>query len=112
MSAIHFQLFGKFSARAAERELDVHALKDQELLCYLLIHRQRPHPREMLAALLRGNHSTERSKKYLRQALWHLQHVLESAPAAPGSGELVMTNARVQLNPAAGFWLDVGAFEH
>jgi len=36
------------------------------------------HSREALAALLWGDKLTEKSKKYLRQSLWHLQTVLES----------------------------------
>jgi DNA-binding SARP family transcriptional activator len=111
MSAIHFQLFGKFCVSAAERELDLHAPKHQELLCYLLVHRERPHPRETLASLLWGNNSTERSKKYLRQALWQIQHALESRLGAPGGGVLVVENEWVQFNAAADLWLDVAAFE-
>jgi DNA-binding SARP family transcriptional activator len=111
MSAIRFQLFGKFCVSASERELDLHAPKHQELLCYLLVHRDRPHPRETLASLLWGNNSTEKSKKYLRQALWQIQHALESRPGAPGGGVLVVENEWVQFNAAADLWLDVAAFE-
>ena len=110
MKEISFQLFGKFRARCQERELDVHALKEQELLSYLLIYRNRPHSREILAALLWGDSSTEKSKKYLRQALWHLQNTLESQQVAAG-GVLVLENEWVQLNTEAELWLDVAAFE-
>jgi DNA-binding SARP family transcriptional activator len=111
MSAIRFQLFGKFCVSAAERELDLHAPKHQELLCYLLVHRDRPHPRETLASLLWGENSTDKSKKYLRQALWQIQHALESGLGAPGGGVLVVENEWVQFNAAADLWLDVAAFE-
>lgn len=112
MLAISFQLFGKFCAHCYERELDVHALKEQELLSYLLIYRNRPHPREMLAALLWGDSSTEKSKKYLRQALWHLQNVLETKlEGAAGGSVLVVENEWVQLNAEADLRLDVAVFE-
>ena len=111
MSAISFQLFGKFRVSAAERELDLHAPKHQELLCYLLVHRDRPHPRETLATLLWGNNSTEKSKKYLRQALWQIQHALEPRLGATGGGVLVVENEWVRFNAAADLWLDVAAFE-
>lgn len=112
MVAISFQLFGKFGAHCQERELDVHALKEQELLSYLLIYRNRPHAREILAALLWGDCSTEKSKKYLRQALWHLQNVLETrAEGAAGDGVLMVENEWVQLNAGAHLRLDVAAFE-
>lgn len=110
MSAISFQLFGKFCAHCSERELDLHALKEQELLSYLLVYRNRPHSREMLASLLWGESSTEKSKKYLRQALWHLQNALESKAGA-ASGVLVIENEWVQLNAEAEMWLDVAEFE-
>ena len=79
MSALRFQLFGKFSVQRdalAVKGLD--ASKDQESLSYLLIRRDRCHPRETLAGLLWGDSSTERSKKYLRQALWHIHAALEA----------------------------------
>jgi DNA-binding SARP family transcriptional activator len=111
MGEISFQLFGKFRAHRHERELYLHALKEQELLSYLLIHRNRPHSREMLAALLWGDSSTEKSKKYLRQALWHLQNCLEPQQEAAGGGVLMLENEWVQLNTEAELWLDVAAFE-
>lgn len=111
MSAIRFQLFGKFSVSAAERELDLHAPKHQELLCYLLVHRDRPHPRETLASLLWGNNSTEKSKKYLRQALWQIQHALETRPGEPGGGVLVVENEWVRFNAEGDLRLDLADFE-
>jgi DNA-binding SARP family transcriptional activator len=116
MPALKIQLFGKFSATSDGRELEkLDASKAQELLCYLLVHRARPHPRESLAALLWGDASTEKSKKYLRQALWHLQGVLEpqagdAALAAPDV--LRAEHDWVQLNAGCDLWLDVEAFEH
>jgi DNA-binding SARP family transcriptional activator len=111
MPAIRFRLFGKFCVSAADQELDLNAPKHQELLCYLLVHRDRPHPRETLASLLWGNNSTDKSKKYLRQALWQIQHAFESRLGAPGGGVLVVENEWVQFNAAADLWLDVAAFE-
>ncbi|MDT7602293.1 MAG: hypothetical protein QOF61_290 [Acidobacteriota bacterium] len=115
MSALRIRLFGKFSAARDGRELEkLDACKAQELLCYLLVHRARPHPREALAALLWGDATTEKSKKYLRQSLWHLQGVLD-AHAARQDDEQEMLHAGhdwVQLNAGVEFWLDVERFEH
>ena len=111
MSTLKIQLFGKFTVSCDGRELaGLEAGKAQELLCYLLVNRERPHPRETLAGLLWGDASTERSKKYLRQALWHLQCVLDEG------GESARTVLRaehdwVQLDERAEVWLDVGDFE-
>jgi DNA-binding SARP family transcriptional activator len=111
MATLRIQLFGKFTVCCDGRELGgLDAGKSQELLCYLLVNRDRPHPRETLAGLLWGDASTERSKKYLRQALWHLQGVLDAG------GESTRTVLRadhdwVQLDERAEVWLDVGDFE-
>jgi DNA-binding SARP family transcriptional activator len=116
MPALRIQLFGKLSVMSDGRELEkLDASKAQELLCYLLVHRARPHPRESLAALLWGDASTEKSKKYLRQALWHLQGVLEpqacDAATAAAPDVLRAEHDWVQLNAGCDVWLDVEAFE-
>lgn len=111
MSSLNICLFGKLRVRRDDRELPgIDAGKAQELLSYLLIHRDRPHSREALAGLLWGDTSTEKSRKYLRQALWHLQAALD-CEAAGGGGVLTVEHDWVQLNSRAGVWLDVAAFE-
>ena len=115
MHDLKIHLFGKFSVSSDGRVLErLEASKAQELLCYLLVNRARPHPRETLAALLWGDSPTEKSKKYLRQALWHLQSVLDPQPAA-GSCErapvLCAEHDWVRLNAGANVWLDVDSFE-
>lgn len=111
MGALAFRLFGKFSVcSGAEFVKRIDGGKEQELLSYLLIHRQRSHPRETLATILWGDTSTERSKKYLRQALWHLQTALEQSDDSR-PGPLQVEHDWVRLNPDSKYWLDVAAFE-
>ncbi len=86
------------------------ASKDQELLSYLLIHRDRPHSREALASLLWGDTSTEKSKKYLRQALWHLHAALNS-DSENSSAVLMVDHDWLSLNPCSNLWTDVADFE-
>jgi DNA-binding SARP family transcriptional activator len=110
MSGLTFSLFGKFSVQRDSQFLGgLDAAKEQELLSYLLIHRDRPHPRETLASLLWGETSTERSKKYLRQALWHLQNALNCGEQPH---VLSVDHDWVQLNLKSELWLDVAQFEH
>ncbi len=112
MSVLHVSLFGRFNARCGERVLTgLDALKVQELFCYLLLYRDRPHPRETLANLLWSESPGPRSKRYLRKALWRLQAGLE--PAVTGSSDplLLLESGWVQFNPAANLWLDVATFE-
>src|SRR2546423_15048717 len=67
-----------FSVRRDEGALEgFEGGKVQELFGYLLLNRNRSHPREALANTLWGGSSTAQSKKYLRQALWHLQSPLD-----------------------------------
>ena len=112
MPDLKIHLFGKFSVRHDEQPahgFDAH--KEQELLSYLLLHRNRPHSREALAGLLWGDVPTEKSKKYLRQALWHIQAVLDTRPQHEGGGMLAVEHDWVQLNACAALWLDVEVFE-
>jgi DNA-binding SARP family transcriptional activator len=108
MVSLHISLFGKLSVRRDDKALPgIDACKVQELLSYLLIHRDRAHSREALAGLLWGDTSTEKSRKYLRQALWQLQTALDDE----GGGVLMVEHDWVQLNSEGGMWLDVAAFE-
>lgn len=112
MATLKFRLFGKFSLqRDTQLVRDLDSSKEHELLSYLLVRRDRPHPREKLASLLWGDSSTERSKKYLRQALWHLQADLETLELT-GPQVLLVEHDWVQLNLQSELWLDVAAFEH
>src|SRR3954466_9278638 len=111
MHDLSFRLFGKFIAqRDGEPLPGLDAGKDQELLSYLLIHGHQHHAREALAAMLWGDSSTERSKKYLRQSLWHLQSVVE-AKAGTATNYLLVDHDWVRLNPANRPWCDVAEFE-
>lgn len=111
MSTLRIQLFGKFSVQRDDQLLKgLAANKEQELLSYLLVRRDRSHLRETLASVLWGDTSTERSKKYLRQALWHVQAALEAGkPTSPQL--LVVEHNWVQLNLQSELWLDVEVFE-
>jgi len=104
-------LFGKFTAQHDAGLLKgLEASKDQELLSYLLIHRDRPHSREALATLLWGDTSTEKSKKYLRQALWHLHAALNSDNELH-TDVLQVDHDWLGLNPCSNLWTDVADFE-
>jgi DNA-binding SARP family transcriptional activator len=112
MSALRFQLFGQFGSWRDDQPLKGIAVgKEQELLCYLLIQRDRCHSRESLASVLWADNPTERSKKYLRQALWHLQAALSVGKPADEQ-ILTVDHTWVQLNLPDNASLDVSLFEH
>lgn len=110
MCTLTVSLFGKLDLRLNGKPVDgLEARKVQELLCYLLLHRERAHCREDLATLLWGDTSSSQSKKYLRQALWQLQ----SALGAPDESQhILLVDAEwVHINPAAEISVDALEFE-
>ena len=112
MYKFRIHLFGRFRVEYEGEPLEgLGTFKVQELLSYLLIHRNRPRPREALAALLWGDTPTEKSRKYLRQALWHLQTALRSREAAAADQILLVEDNWVQLNTRSEIWLDVAVLE-
>jgi len=91
--------------------MDLGPRKAQELFCYLLLHRDRPHNREILADVLCGDSPTARPRKCLRQALWQLQAGLGSQTERLAHPVFLVEPNWVQLNPQAEVWLDVTVFE-
>lgn len=112
MSTLQVRLFGKLHISREGVEMNgINAPKLQELFCYLLLFRDRSHPREMLAELFWGNSSIAQSKKNLRQALWQIQSAL-GASIQRGDQNLLTTEPEwVMLNSSAALWLDVAEFE-
>src|SRR6266852_4117348 len=100
MSALNIHLFGRFCVESDTQILNVfNACKVRELFSYLLLYRDRPHSRETLAGLLWGDNTTEKSRKYLRQALWHLQAALDTQKVRDAAGvHLLVEHDWVQIN--------------
>jgi DNA-binding SARP family transcriptional activator len=107
------RLFGKVSVQRDGVAVTGLPAKVIELLCYLLLFRDRGHAREVLADVLWPEASGPRARKYLRQTLWQLRTALDG-PAGPGGarpdGPFAVDAGWVRLNPDA-WWLDVEIFE-
>ncbi|MFQ5945565.1 MAG: BTAD domain-containing putative transcriptional regulator [Anaerolineae bacterium] len=109
MPRLRAHLFGRLRVLLEGKELEgLESRKVQELFCYLVIHRDRPHPRETLASVLWEASSTAHSKKYLRQALWQLQSAVRPST---GARLLEIDSEWVSLSPKADLWVDVVTFE-
>lgn len=101
-------LFGRFHAEAGGQPLPgLDGAKVQELYCFLLLHRDRPHSRASLASLLWGDLPETQARQYLRKALWQLGAALDGLSA----DSLTVEPGWVQFTPAGGYWLDVAQFE-
>jgi len=113
MGTLRITLFGKLClwGRDGQPLGGFDARKIQELFCYLLLYRDHPYPREVLASLLWCECSTEQSKKYLRQTLWQLQSTIDRQ-GGPINGRLLRVEPEwVTLNSQADLCLDVAVFE-
>lgn len=111
MGNIHISLFGKL--RIDDDELgpiDLEPRRAAELLCYLLLYRERLHEREKLATLLWPEAPPTQSKRYLRQLLWQLQSALNHTPEAH-THLLATDHTRLGINGQAAYWLDLQVFE-
>jgi DNA-binding SARP family transcriptional activator len=112
MSGIKATLFGRFKVERDNRQQieGMEARKVQELLSYLLVHWERPQPRETLAELLWENLPPEKSKKNLRQTLWKLKSALDDRHLL-GFPNVLVEMDWIQLNPDGDWWLDTAEFE-
>jgi DNA-binding SARP family transcriptional activator len=120
VSELRVHLFGKLCVERGDRALvGLDSRRVQELLVYLLLFRDHPHPRERLADVMWGEGTSVQVRRGLRQALWKLQSVLGSPGGNEGNGEngsgkpslLCVDTDYVQLNAAADVWVDAVAFE-
>ncbi|MCP4428738.1 MAG: hypothetical protein GY803_29995 [Chloroflexi bacterium] len=112
MGELQVFLFGKFHIRSSNGELEeLSSAKAQELFCYLLLNRDRPHYRETLASVLWDNTPTVQSKRYFRRALWQLQSALSAWEDAPEDAIVLAEGDWIQFNPQVRIWVDAICFE-
>ena len=112
MAQLEVCLFGRMTSQCNGCPIPgLETRKVQELFCYLLLHRQRPHHREVLATRLWEESPGAQARKNLRQTLWQLQTALQPE-GQPQDGSVVQADAEwVHLNPQMNCWLDVALFE-
>jgi DNA-binding SARP family transcriptional activator len=112
MCLLRIVLFGRFDVRFGRQPLvGLDARKVQELFCYLLLNRDRPHPREALADLLWCDSSSDRPNRCLRKTLWQLRVALDSGAELLSERVLLVEPDWIQFCPDADLWLDVAVFE-
>jgi len=109
VGGLQVRLFGDVSITQDDRSISIPSRKALELFCYLLIHRERSHTREILMETLWPDQDPAVSKKYLRQALWRLNSTMQRRRT--GEPLVVIDPGWVHINPDAACWVDVSAFE-
>lgn len=109
---LRVNLFRQFQAFDGQDCLDCfNTLRVQELFCFLLLNRQRPHRREALIETLWGEHTPKQAKKYLRQLLWQLRTAVQDQDPAGDHALVTADEEWISLCPQAEVWLDVQEFE-
>ena len=111
MSDIEIRLLGGFEVRRSGAvEAGFESQKVRALLAFLACHPDHPQDRAHLAALLWPDENGKTARQNLRQAAYNLRKGL-GAPADGGPELVLSSHQTLQLNPEAGIWLDVPAFE-
>lgn len=112
VSGFKVYLFGEFRAQYNDCEIGPFpSAKARELFCYLLLHRDRSHLREVLASLLWGDCPTSLSKKYFRQTLWQLQQALHGHLPKKSTRLFRVDRESLRLDSQPRLWLDCAVFE-
>ena len=83
----------------------------QLLLAFLLIHRHRTRPREVVAGLFWGELGQDKAHASLSNALWKLKKVPEPAGIPVGTYLVNTHPGEVGFNRESSYWLDVEVFE-
>ncbi|MCA9969327.1 MAG: hypothetical protein KC425_03880, partial [Anaerolineales bacterium] len=110
MSRLTLSVLGTFQAISAEQPIThFRSANNQGLLVYLALQSDRPHARELLAALFWPEEAEANARNNLRQSLYQLRKLLGDL-ATSAQPYLLVTRQTVQFNPASDFKLDVQQF--
>ena len=106
MPTLQMALLGPMDIRFDGQQLrKPPTLKSRSLLAYLVLHRDRPQPRERLIDLFWGDRPERRARRSLTTALWHIRRCLPDE-------ELILSELNtVQFDPGGELWLDVDEFQ-
>jgi DNA-binding SARP family transcriptional activator len=107
---IRVRLFGGFEVWHGDRQVrGFESQKVRALFVYLACQAGRAFSRDHLAGLLWPEQEEEGARHALRQALYNLRSALpgKEGPTPP----LLVSHSDIRINPAAGLWVDVHAFE-
>lgn len=105
------ELFGFVEVHVDDVPIQKHPSRSLlSLLAYLIIYRERIHPRESLAETFWSEHNRAQSRKCLNTALWRLRSLLIDSQV---SDSLILStpDGGVFLNCARPHWFDVEEFE-
>ena len=112
MATLRIRLFGSFQIMLGDESSLLNMPPSARiLLAFLLLHPNRAHPRDVLAAICWGERPNDQARACLNTALWRLRRAL--APANPGEANYLLTTAtgEVSFNWESDHWIDLNVFE-
>jgi DNA-binding SARP family transcriptional activator len=110
MEGLRIHLFGSLELSLGERRLSSFATrKSRALFSYLLLHCDRPHPRDMLLGTFWGDYPEAVARKHLRDTLWRIRQVLRIG--GPEGVQIEASDNAVVLHLNSQTWLDTRQFE-
>ena len=101
---LHIALLGRYDIRLNEEPIELKLRPVQNLLAYLLLHRDKRHRREQLAGILWPDYTEASARKNLRNTVYRLRQAI-------GEEYLVADRSSVAFNTEAAFWLDAAQLE-
>jgi DNA-binding SARP family transcriptional activator len=111
MDTLKIHLFGQLRVYQGEQGvMKFPTSKTQDLLCYLLLRRHRPHSRSLLASLFWPDNTEEQARKCLRTTLWRLRYALESDRELPHT-YMIADKDEICFDTHSDYWLDIEEFE-
>jgi DNA-binding SARP family transcriptional activator len=111
MHHLRIRLFGGLEVFRGETPLPPFPTRRaRSLLAYLVLHRDRAVPRDVLCGLLWGEQPEAEARKALRTALWRIRSVLEPVEGERGRF-LRVEGTQVIFQGTGNAWVDVGEFE-
>ncbi|HEV7667677.1 MAG TPA: BTAD domain-containing putative transcriptional regulator [Thermoanaerobaculia bacterium] len=107
---IRVRLFGGFEVWHGDRQVrGFESQKVRALFVYLACQSGRAFSRDHLAGLLWPEQEEDGARHALRQALYNLRSALPGRDSS--NPPLLVSHGDIRINPAAGLWVDVHAFE-
>ncbi len=105
---ITVQVLGGFSLRSGSGTIDSLPRRSASLLAYLILNRQRPQTRDLLAGRFWSDLPEDKARKRLSNTLWQIRNALGDV----GLDDLIVaTNTTIQFDPDQPLHVDAWDFE-
>lgn len=106
MSVLHISMLGGFTLAWGDgAAMSIPSTVARSLFAYLVIHRDHPHTRDLLAGTFWPDLPDAVARRRLSQALWQIRQTVDPHPVLLAEGDTI------RIDPELSLWLDVAEFE-